>query len=142
MQSRPAELRDIPVLIEMGRKFHSVSGYDDVPYDEATMVDLFFELIRVGGLFVVGEKPVGMIGGIAFPVFFNRGRLMAQELFWWSESAGAGKALLNAFEAWAKDVGAERVLMMSLDALEGGRVGEILKRRGYLPAESNYMKVI
>jgi hypothetical protein len=142
MQSRPAELRDIPALVEMGRKFHAVSGYDDVPYDENTMVDLFIAMVRGGGMFVVGDKPVGMIGGLVFPVFFNRDKLMAQELFWWSESPGAGKALLDAFEGWAKDMGAERVVMMALDALEGAKVGEILKRRGYKPAESNYMKVI
>lgn len=142
MQSRPAEFRDIPALIEMGRKFHAVSGYGDMPYDENTMVDLFITLIRNGGLFVVGDKPVGMIGGVVFSVFFNRQQLMAQELFWWSESPGAGKALLDTFEAWAKDMGAEHVVMMALDVLDGARVGEILKRRGYLPAESNYMKAV
>lgn len=142
MESRPAEVRDIPALVEMGRKFHAVSGYGDVPYDENTMVDLFITLVHSGGIFVVGDKPVGMIGGVVFPVFFNRGSLMAQELFWWSESPGAGKALLDTFEAWAKSLGAERIVMMALDALESDRVGDILKRRGYVPAESNYMKVV
>ncbi len=68
---------------------------------------------------------------------------MATEVVWWIEPEHRGKAandMLAAYEAWAKDNGAGFVGMAALEAAP--RAGVIYRRRGYVPAETHFIKAL
>jgi hypothetical protein len=74
------------------------------------------------GGFIAGEVAATIIN--PQPVAIEHG---------WFATDRSGLRLLNAFEAWARDMGCAGV-KMSTSAIPGG-VGKILERRGYKPAE-------
>ncbi len=139
---RIAEERDIPRIVEMGRAFHEASAYRDFGFDEKTFGNCARKLMQdfTGILLVDGQTPQGMIGGIAYPMYFNARHWAAQELFWWVEPAhrGRGKALLKAFEDWARGCGAHSIQMIALDAMKP--VDNLYLRAGYSPAERYYIR--
>lgn len=85
-----------------------------------------------------------MAGAALFPSFFDAQTLMAQELFWWvgeeHRRSGVAVQLLDAVEAAARRMGAKVLLMLCIDQLDGERVAQIYKRRGYKPAERLFMR--
>ena len=125
----------------MGEKFHALSGYAKFStYDPDVMAKSCRALMRTDtGLLLVGER--AMIGCIVFPLFMAQ-ETVAQELFWWSETPGVGRDLLNVAEHWAKTSGAKVLLMLALESNEADRVETIYRRRGYETAERSYMKVL
>ena len=85
-----------------------------------------------------------MAAALAYPAYFNAGHIQAQELFWWvdeeARSSGAGRALLEALEGWARAVGAHSLTMISLAALDGERVAKLYERAGYRRSELTFIK--
>lgn len=118
----------------MGAAFHAASGLP-VPFDPQAMSEVCANLIP-GGVFVSGA---GMIGGVIAPALCAPSWRMAVELFWWAED-GKGLALLSAFEAWARENGANEVRMTTLESCKGA--ARILARRGYGLTETSFSKVI
>lgn len=67
--------------------------------------------------------------------------LIATEVIWWIDPehrGAAGRAMLDAYEAWATEQGASFVGMAALAAAP--RAGVIYERRGYQAAETHYLK--
>jgi len=90
------------------------------------------------------DKVTGALGGLLFPDI-NDGELVAQEMFWYvSDKARKGtdgvRLMLN-FEAWAKVMGAKRIIMAALTNSDF-RIGPLYEARGYKPVETHYLKVI
>lgn len=136
---RPAEVSDIPRLLEMGRKFAEKAKLDDhVGYDPHSMVQTFEAMID-GDQFALFIGESGSIGGMIAPHPFNYEQKFVDELFWWSEGR-EGLRLLKAFEDWAASQGA-MVRMTALEAVEPDRVGKLFERRGYAPLERSFIKV-
>lgn len=132
---RKATLEDMPLLLEMGRKFHNAA---ELPfeYDPEASGAAIGGMIEGGGVFV-SER--GAIGGILGQAWSNPAHVFACELFWWSED-GHGVGLLKAFEEWAREMCASEVRMTSLHHL--AKAGKILERLGYTPTEVSYGKVL
>lgn len=145
MPIRYATHDDIPACVAMARKFFERTAYAPLGFSADDAADVARTLVdERHGTLIVAERDtlVGMLGLIAVPLYMNRSVLMAQELFWWSESPGAGIAMLKFGEAWARLVGARCTLMMALDEVQGARVGEMYQRQGYVPAERYFRKVM
>lgn len=143
MTVRPATEKDIPILLDMGKRFFDASGYGDRMEFHFGSCKRFFQLlIQSHVLLVYGEKPVGMVGAMVHPAFFNSKELYACELFWWvnPDARGVGGELLDALEKAVKDKGASHLSMLSLERLDPEKVGEMYKHRGYSPVEHSYMK--
>lgn len=136
---REATVADIPVLLAMGQRFADKARlFDHVGYDPASMEQTFAALIANDHCCLfIGEA--GALGGLVAPHPFNAARMIADELFWWSEGR-EGLTLLKAYEAWAGSFGAV-IRMTALEAVEPERVGRIFARRGYLPLERAFVKV-
>lgn len=122
-------------MVEMGREFYRVAWRDKAYDPDATAAGLAV-MIEQGGVFV-SER--GMIGGLLSPVWCAPSRMIAVELFWWSRD-GQGEALLDAFEAWAREAGAEEVRMSNVCGLRGEAVAKKLTARGYAPCETSFRK--
>ncbi|MFM7012462.1 MAG: hypothetical protein ACKO0Z_24565 [Betaproteobacteria bacterium] len=134
---REATEGDIPQLLAMGEEFITSAGHEfDAEVAEKTLRNL---ILSDTSVILVNDKCTAMIGGLVYQNFFGKG-IVAQELFWWASSNGL--ALLQAFEDWAKDMGADKVMMICLEKLSPERVGKIYMRRGYSPLEHSYVRAI
>jgi GNAT superfamily N-acetyltransferase len=121
----------------MGAKFAAKANLGDhCGYDAASMEATFRAMIeRDEFCLFVGDN--GAIGGIKAPHPFNHAKLMADELFWWSEGR-EGMRLLEAYEEWAGDA---IIRMTTLEAVNPDRMGKFYQRRGYRPLERVFVKV-
>jgi len=140
---RLAEISDMPELVRMGKRFHSVSGYGKyVSYDVDTITEMFKVLIKNKTLLTDGKS--GMIGFMVFPFFFNKNVLTSQELFWWVDEdvrkTKLGVNLLAHAEKHAKILGAGSLIMLNIKDLDGDKVGKLYKSLGYKESEQTYMR--
>lgn len=89
----------------------------------------------------IGGRLVGVLGGLEYPDP-NDGDRVATEMFWFvtPSARGGGLRLLDTFEAWAKQRGVRRILMMHLHALKSAAFERLYQRRGYRPIEIHYCK--
>ena len=89
------------------------------------------------------EQLVGILGGFDYSDP-NNDDLVAMETFWYvaKEHRGGGIKLLDAFEAWAKERGAKRVVMAYVFTSMPEVVKSIYEKRGYGPLEMHYSKEV
>lgn len=135
---RFAEISDLDACVEMGVEFTKMAGFTP---GEGKISTTMTGLIDSDSLIVFGLPAIGMVAGIIYEHFFNNEKV-AQELFWWvkpSARGGIGKQLLTAFEDWAIQQGADKVLMISL---EKNDVSGIYEKRGYTPLEHTYERLL
>lgn len=137
---REAELTDLPEISRMGAAFAKAAG---LPADMQAILDTAEHMINTEGS-VILITDGGMIGGIAYPHFFNNEVLIVQELFFWvdEDQRGNGRLLLDSFEDWAVGIGAHKVMMIALESQRPQAVGNLYKRRGYTCLEHTYQKVM
>lgn len=143
---RRALLSELPVIVDMGKRFLEESPYVDViPDSTVHMTALATQLLSTGdnGTILVAEtnQPnvlCGMIGLVASPHFLS-GERSAGEVFFWvvpTERGTLGRDLMDAAEEWARSVGAAAIQMIAPD----DRVGVFYRRRGYRAIETTYWK--
>lgn len=145
MNVRPAEDRDIPKIISMGRKFWAQTAFKDIVYCPDSIAESAREMMANGLLLVVEEgEVVGAVGAVMAPLYANRSVMIASELYWWIEpeyrDSGAGKLLLRGIEQAAKDRGITVFAMMALEAVEPEKAAAIYQRLGYVPSERTFQK--
>ena len=125
---RPATLADIPRLLEMARAHHAVmTGLP--PLDD----DSFEATARAaieGPASIVLISDGGSIGGGVHPFYFNADHFAGVE-YWWHAGDGTGGPLIEAFEAWAHESGAGRVILSGDATHRTDALQRVLRRRGY-----------
>jgi GNAT superfamily N-acetyltransferase len=142
---RVAEEGDIARLVEMGVRFATETVYRDraFPVNEGAMARTAALLIlgERGTVFVadVDGRVVGMIGLLLFENPLS-GDISVSELFWYvePEHRGHGVRLLKRAEAWAREVGAEKVHMIAPTP----DVSRMYERLGYAYLETTYQKAL
>jgi hypothetical protein len=136
--TRKATLEDLPHILEMGRRFHAMSSWSDQEFCPIQTSQTVMNLINSpdGVVFYNGE---GMLGGLLAQSPFTPG-YNAHEFFWFADRGG--RDLIQAFERWAEEKGANGVLMLNLTL--GPRTDKIMdrmySRRGYEMRERTYFK--
>ncbi len=133
---RRATAADILRIVDMGAQHHAESGAPGV-FDADAFAAYARGLIEGSG--VVLLSPVGHLGGVLVRAYAAPAWLQAVELWWWAAD-GCGGALLDAFEEWAADMGADQIVMSTVIAHRGAAVGRVLRRKGYAPKEVSYAK--
>ena len=127
------------MMVELGAKFHAASD-DGGEFCPQTFTG-FLNLLLDEGCIFVSER--GMIGGYAWPSPWAKDFLIAMETFWWAED-GQGRALADAYEAWAHVKGAYgptgSTRMGYIEATQPERVAKILRQRGYKTLETIMVK--
>lgn len=135
---RQATVDDIPRLLAMGEKFADRAKLiDHVGYEPESMKQTFNDMIEGGHPIFVGEQ--GAIGATSAWHPFNRSHAIAQEVFWWSEGR-EGLRLLAALEEWCIP-NVKSLRMITLEALNPERIGQLYIKRGYTSLEHSYIKV-
>ncbi len=134
---REAVESDIPAIMEMGKRFADEAGVTDaIGWDGASVDAMLRTMIEGEHILLVGDR--GMIGGLVFGHPFS-GKMVFQELFWRNEGpATQGIRLLEMAERMAKERGCERSMMIEIGTFPGA--AQIYERRGYRPAERNFIK--
>lgn len=140
---RPAVIEDIPKLLTWGRDFAEACKLPG-GFDPASAETFFRHLITdPGGILLVA--PGGAIGGMVHPSPYNHAHLTGQELFWWVDpehrGARVGISLLNALMEAVEAFGAHSWTVSSV-GLDGGSVGRILDRKGFVLTDRNYTKTL
>lgn len=144
MMLRLAALTDTDRLVEMTRKFISLSPYAHYPVDDDKIRELVSQCLdytkNIIFIYATDEgEPQGMLAATTNEFLFNRERI-ASEMAWWVEPAyrGRGGTLLKAaFEHWARHMGCTLASMSSLDTLA---VRKVLSRSGYRKTEDTFVK--
>ncbi len=131
---RKATVDDVPFLVEMGHKFHAAAQLP-FPAEQGAVETAIRQMIEQGVVFVTER---GAIGGMLSRAWINPAWVYAAEFFWWAED-GKGRALLRAFEEWARDNGANEIRMSALDHIPARK---ILERAGYSCREISLGKVL
>jgi hypothetical protein len=132
-------------LLDMGQEFISEAWAGIADFDEGSTRQTLEALLEAGILLVAEAdgRVTGMLGAVVTPLYFNRSETIAQELFWWvrpEARTGTGKALLDAFEAEARDRGATIGGMNAMEDMRANALARIYARRGYRQSERAFIR--
>lgn len=149
MYARLADKADLPEVLNFCRRFWASLDYSrHIPFDVKTSLQTLQDMLADGMLFVAEEDLIlaGMIGGVVSHSFVNANTLVGAELFFWVQPefrrSGAGKALMDAIEARARERGCTLWSMIAIDTMGAEKVGAMYERAGYTRTEWSYAKVL
>jgi RimJ/RimL family protein N-acetyltransferase len=134
---RRAGVVDLDRVVELGAQFLAYGPYREIPLDPEAFRDFAGRLVE-GGVIFLSED--GMLGGVLNPFFFNPALVSAVELFWWGPTTG--RALRDAFEAWAAEEGAAYLQFSGLVDARARASERLFRRAGFRPTETAYLKRI
>lgn len=102
----------------------------------------------IGAAFVAETEEgdlIGIVAGVKFPLWMSPEHTAGQEIMYYVKPefrrSKAGKKLFNAFEKWAREVGADYVTVASPSNENEKRLGTMYESKGYSPVERHYTKV-
>lgn len=147
---RHATLEDIPYIIKMGQNLYKDAGktYQAFEVDLPRTKEMLEKFIIEGQenflVLISHDKgtPVGAVAGYVFQPLFSRQRIATEVLLWLEpeyRTTQRGNELLDAYEYWAKLVGASLAQYGLLSSADP-RLGKLYERRGAYPAEVTYYK--
>ena len=136
---RPAEPDDFMKTISVVMTY-----YDEVlkrPYEPSAIANFVMKAAASDNqcCFVIGRPVYGLVSGIV-ALHPRTGELQAHKTAWFVKhrTRGAYFVLLRAFERWAKEKGATRLIVASQTV----RGNDFLERVGYAPLETVFEKEI
>jgi GNAT superfamily N-acetyltransferase len=146
---RSATVEDIPSYMELAEAFVATTPINHIiPFDRdgtASFVEgaLDNENMTVLVAEDTGEL-IGITAAIAYPMYFNPAKLVAQELWWYikpdARGGTASKLLLQEIEKWGKSKHAQAMFMVALDNDRVGTMVKLYGRLGYTPTERAFVK--
>lgn len=140
----PAVAEDIPAMTQMGARFFDTSGLDKwFAYNPNSFAKTLVMLLE-NPQAVVFYAEHGMAAAMAYPCWFNRKHLTAQELFWWVEpearGGSLGEELRQGLEDWAREKGCLTMEMGALDTSRPEVLARYYAQQGYGPKERIFCK--
>lgn len=100
-------------------------------------------------IFILEDEENRMVGVLVGQIYFGHPLLqfskIAMEMFWYVEPKSRGKLslqMVDAYEAWAKEVGATHICMSLLANEFKEKLDHMYRARGYVPLETQYIKPI
>lgn len=136
---RRATLDDVERLVEIGAQFHAASHWKDVAPLRRDVAGESFASMIAAPQAAVFMSDNGFIAVVAVPLWFSD-VLSAQEFCFWTGD-GQGDALRRAAEAWAREQGAELMLMGAHEPGPMERLSAWYGRKGYDPHARVFRKV-
>lgn len=152
MKIRFATPQDVPVIVELGRRFHALTRFCVYHYDtERTTLSLHAVLRnpRGGHCFFVAEdstgETVGFLIGCIEQHFFSS-QLVASVIHYdvlpEKRMGGAGVRLLMAFKQWAENRGAVELSAGVNSGTDLGKLDRFLRRMGFKMTGGNYSMML
>lgn len=129
---------DIPHMVGLAAKHHAASGAPG-EFSAPEMQEYLVAFFKMQSAAFISRG--GMIFGFVHPLYYDPAYLMALEIDWFADD-GAGMALLDCFEAWARRQGARELRMSSMTGHRGAAVNRLLRSRGYEAHETSLRKVM
>jgi GNAT superfamily N-acetyltransferase len=149
MTLKIADYSDFKPIFDMAGRFQQASPYTELTYDEGKVVELIDSFLtgdRTQKIIILGlkdQEPVGMIAGVVNEMLFSHD-LIASELMWWVEPEHRGSRLsiqlLDAYEEWARRVGAKVVQLSSVNTDHADKLDRLYRHRDYNLVERGYIK--
>lgn len=144
MTLKLATHEDIPDILILAQAFVEESPYTGDAEDiEQTVRNLLRDRNQgIIVLYLVDDKPVGFIGGVLSKMITSKDPIATEVMWYVSPSARGSRkslALKEAFEYWAKRVGAK---MIAMSTLADDKIERYYERTGYKLMEKTYLKVI
>ena len=146
---RSATVKDIPSYMDLAEAFVATTPINHIiPFDRdgtASFVEgaLDNENMTVLVAEDTGEL-IGITAAIAYPMYFNPAKLVAQELWWYikpdARGGTASKMLLQEIENWGRSKHAQAMFMVALDNDRVGTMVKLYGRLGYAPTERAFVK--
>ena len=146
---RTAAVEDIPSYMDLAEAFVATTPVSHlVPFDrEATAAFVEGALNNENMIVLVAEDAgelIGITAAIAYPMYFNPAKLVAQELWWYikpdARGGAASKLLFQEIEKWGKSKQAEAMFMIALDNDRVTTMAKMYGRLGYAPTERVFVK--
>jgi GNAT superfamily N-acetyltransferase len=139
---------DLYLLGQMGQLFAEMYGAGLMKFDPLVFRTKMrsFMSQQVGTVLCAHEdfQLRGALAAVTYENVFD-GALCASELFWYvwpGAPKGTGTALLEAFEAWARERKCTRVTMAFMLHNMPERLAAFYEKRAYRPFETHYVKLI
>jgi GNAT superfamily N-acetyltransferase len=130
---RRGTLDDIARFVELGLHFYAEEGKREACPEQLARFAVSHVNCQDRAFLVVGEPAAAFLCAVIAPHYFT-GELTAFKTAWYAIPAarGYGAHLLRAFEAWAREKGARRVIVAGRQE----RTLTLLSRLGYAPLET------
>ena len=146
---RRATQADLDRYVVLAKTFHTASPmhgvieFDPEGYSAFYLSALENETMGVWLAETEGEI-VGIVGAIAYPLYFNPSAVVVQELWWWlaPEFRGAGGKMFKQIELWAKERNASALFMIALEDDRAAKMEKLYKRAGFTPMERTFIKKV
>lgn len=104
-------------------------------FDPEAVARMLAFLIDNGLVLTNGE---GAIGGMMAPIYFNPGKIVMEESFWWARRGG--RDLLKEFCRAARAMGADFISLSTLENDRQALVDRLVGSMGFRPLERRYLK--
>ena len=144
MTTRLATVDDVPGIVAAGQRFIRGSVYQRLIGENPAQLGSFATWLIEhpdGAAWVLEHEGVvrGMLGATAFTHPMD-GTMTAAEMCWWvdPEVRGHGLTLLRAFEAWARERGARKTIMVAPTP----EVERLYERLHYAKVETSYERML
>jgi hypothetical protein len=142
-----SSIRELEALAPMGEAFYEERENLPGKFNPVMWVRTWWSLLELPNFVMIQltdpeGTPMGAIGGLATPDL-NTGEMVAIEQFWYVDKAarGHGMTLLRAFESWAMEQGAVRVVVGHIyDAERSEAWKKLFAMKHYTPLEIHYYK--
>lgn len=143
---RLAGIGDLDAVVSLARELHSTSHWSDVAsFDPVSFSRTVGTLVGGDSLLVAEDdagEVIGVLGFVIVPFYINFALTYAQEVFLYAMSRvhGAGRALIEEFEACARARGAIIGQLATQVGVRDRAVSRVYQSRGYVEAERCFMK--
>lgn len=144
---RLAKDEDIKTLVEISRDLHKSTTFTRVSFDKDVVLEVLYSLISGPvneKMLVVAENKdkeiVGTLGAMLVPSLYSSSKLAIEPLFWTNGNPKVFKVLVECFEDWAKNVGADFTLIGAGANHTQDKWSRVYKRLGYNPYQSSFIK--
>ncbi len=151
MKIRFATLADVPVFVEMGRKFHAMTRFSAYDYNPERVARNLRAVIEIGQngkgthCFLVAEDSQGdAIGGLIACIeqhFFSDQKVASvvhYDVLPDRRMSGAGVRLLVAFRNWAENRGVFELSVGVNSGIQIDKMDRFLRRLGFRQTGGNY----
>lgn len=129
-------------MVDVANRLCKENGYG---VEASLDIKKYFEhYLSLPNCFVIGEKGKGFIFGIVQSYVFNNDSKFAYDIGFFVEPELRGKGLafklLKEFEVKAKELGADRIIMVGLETQRPEVMKKFYSKMGYKSLETNYIK--
>lgn len=146
---RTATVEDLPCYMDLAAAFVATTPVNHlIPFDrDSTAAFVEAALDSDNMVVLVAEDDaeiVGITAALAYPMYFNPSKLVAQELWWYIKPNARGglasKLLFQEIEKWGKSKQAAAMFMIALDNDRVTTMAKMYGRLGYAPTERVFVK--